>query len=296
MGFLGLKVADSGVAFGGIPQGGDWMLLASFAAYAGMGGLGNGTLTNWVRDKGWGMAAHCGYISGIAGGERIHVSRVGCMFPRTAENIQRFREWLRFTHFEQALVFAFGCFLGMGLPALMTVQFVPAGTDITSGWAAASYQANGIRNVFGNLAWTLTLLTGFWILFSTQLGNTDAFARTTTDIAWSASPKVRAWAGDDIRKVYYALLVGFAVFGMWAIRAAQPFTLIVIGAFIAAFNFVILGAHVLYVQKRFLPKELRMPLWREIAIYLFIAMFVIFCAMGIIFKVIPDIQKALAGG
>ena len=278
-----------------IPAGGDWMLLASFAAYAGMGGLGNGTLTNWVRDKGWGMAAHCGYISGLAGGDRVHVSRVGCTFPRTPENIARFREWLRFTHFEQVLVFCIGCFLGMGLPALMTVQFVPPGTDISKGWAAASYQAEGIRSIFGNLAWTLTLLTGFWILFSTQLGNTDAFSRTATDIAWSASPKVRNWAGDDIRKVYYPILTAFALFGMLAIRAAQPFTLIIIGAFIAAFNFVILGSHLIYVQMRFLPKELRMSGWRMGAIGLFIAMFTIFCGMGIYFK-LPEIKSALGLG
>ena len=304
VGFFAVEFSTWGKVFSGflgmggnpIPQGGDWMLLASFAAYAGMGGLGNGTLTNWVRDKGWGMAAHCGYISGLAGGERVHVSRVGCMFPRTAENIARFREWLRFTHFEQLLVFCIGCFLGMGLPALMTVQFVPAGTDITGGWAAASYQADGIRKVFGNLAWTLTLLNGFWILFSTQLGNTDAFARTATDIAWTASPKLRTWTGDDIRKVYYAILVAFALFGMWAIRAAQPFTLIVIGAFIAAFNFVVLGTHVLYVQHRFLPKEIRMPAWRQAALCLFVLMFIVFCVMGIVFKVIPDIQKQLAAG
>jgi hypothetical protein len=193
--------------------------------------------------------------------------------------------------FEQWLIFALGCFLGMGLPALMTVQFVPAGTEL-SGWAAASYQAEGIRKIFGNLAWSLTLLNGFWILFSTQLGNTDAFARTVTDMAWSAHPSLRKLVGDDVRKVYYALLVAFALFGIWAIRLTQPFALIVIGAFIAALNFVVLGTHVLYVQKRFLPKELQMPRSREICIYGFVIMFVAFTFLGIQSKW-GDIMAAL---
>jgi hypothetical protein len=285
LGFLGLGGRP-------IPQGGDWLLLASFAAYAGMGGITNGTITNWVRDKGWGMAATAGYIPAMIGGRAVHLSRVGNRFPATSENLGRFREWMRYVAFEQRWIFTFGCFLGMGLPALMTVQFVPPGADITGGWASASYQAEGISHVFGRTAWFLTLLNGFWILFSTQLGLVDAFSRTVTDILWSASPRVRTFARDDVRRVYYALLLLFALFGMWAINQATPGTLIIIGAFISAANFVLLGAHVLVVQRRFLPPPLRMPRWREFALYLFVAMFAIFTFMGIHSKW-PDIMKAL---
>ena len=38
-----------------------------------------------------------------------------------------------------------------------------------------------------------------------------------------------------------------------------------------------------------------MPVWREAALYLFILMFIAFCGMGIIFKVIPDITPSLIG-
>ena len=49
-------------SFGALPsadEGGDgidWLLLGAFAAFAGSGGLGNITITNYVRDKGWGMS------------------------------------------------------------------------------------------------------------------------------------------------------------------------------------------------------------------------------------------------
>jgi hypothetical protein len=217
----------------------------------------------------------------VIGGRAVPLSRVGNRFPLNAESLSRFREWMRYVRFEQAWIFGFGCFLGMGLPALMTVQFVPPGADVTGGWATAVYQAQGIAAAFGPTAWFLTLLNGFWILFSTQLGLTDAFARTVTDIVWSSSPRVRVLVKEDVRKVYYALLVLYAVFGMWAIRQATPGALIVIGAFIAAMNFVLLGAHVLVVQRRFLPTELRMPAWREWLIYLFIGMFAVFTSLGI---------------
>jgi hypothetical protein len=291
------KVFSGFLGMGGtpIPQSGDWILLASFAAYAGMGGIVNGTITNWIRDKGWGMAASAGYIPAMVGGRPVHLSRVGRVFALTPENLQRFRDWFRYARFEQTWVFGFGCFLGMGLPALMTVQFVPAGVDITGGWGAATYQADGIRQVFGQAAWFLTLLNGFWIMFSTQLGLTDVFSRTVTDITWSASSRIRVVLGDDVRKLYYALLALFALFGMWAINQAQPGVLIIIGAFIAAFNFVVLGTHVLVVQRRFLPPELRMPRWREIALYVFVLMFAVVTFLGVQSKW-GDIQKALGLG
>jgi hypothetical protein len=138
----------------------------------------------------------------------------------------------------------------------------------------------------------LTLVNGFWILFSTQLGLTDAFARTVTDIIWSSSPRVHEFVKEDVRKVYYALLVLYALFGMWAIRQATPGALIVIGAFIAAMNFVLLAAHVLVVHRRFLPPQLRMPRWREWLLYLFILMFAIFTILGIHSR-LADIMKIL---
>jgi hypothetical protein len=277
-----------------LPDKTDWMLLASFAAYAGMGGLGNGTITNWVREKGWGMAATVGHISGIIGGKVVPLSQVGNTFEPTPENRSRFKEWMRYVRFEQAWVFGAGCFLGMGLPALMTIQFVPANADVMKGWATAVYQAQGIATVFGGSAWFLTLMTGFWILFSTQLGNIDIFARTVTDMAWSANPKIQAAAKQDVRRVYFTVLIAFAVFGCWAIRLAQPGALILLGACIACFNFAIMGTHVLVVQRKFLPKELRMPLWREIAISIFILAFVAFIVLGIWSKW-ADISKLFGG-
>lgn len=273
-GFLGLSGAP-------IPKGEDWILLASFAAYAGMGGICNGTITNWVRDKGWGMASLAGYIPAMVGGKLVPLSQVGNVFPLSSENLKRFRDWMRYVHFEQKWVFGLGCFLGMGLPALLTVEFVPPGADITGGWATAVYQAQGIAKVFGSMAWFLTLLNGFWILFSSQLGLTDIFCRTVTDILWSANPQIRIWVKGDVRKVYYSLLMVYALFGIWAINQAPPGMLILLGAFIASFNFVVIGIHLLVVQRKVLPPELRMPRWREGVLYLFVAMFALFTFLGI---------------
>jgi uncharacterized protein YhhL (DUF1145 family) len=104
------------------------------------------------------------------------------------------------------------------------------------------------------------MLCGLWILFSTQLGIVDGLPRSLTDMLWSGSEGVRRWRGGDIRAVYYGVLLVFAVWGSIALNLAQPLTLLVIGANIAAVNLVFLSLHTLVVNRRFLPPELR-PSW-----------------------------------
>jgi len=93
-----------------------------------------------------------------------------------------------------------------------------------SAWPALS-PASGISTAFGglhsmagSLLWYRTLLTGFLILYSTQLGIMDLLPRTVTNMLWTSNPGGRRWANGDVRKVYYSTLVAFVV---WA---ASPST------------------------------------------------------------------------
>ena len=286
-----IRNPQSGQLMGLIPPGVDWFILAGFAAYAGAGGLGNCTVTNWVRDKGMGMGSQVGYIPAVVGGREVELAATGKVFEPTPENITRFNEWWKYVRWDQGWVFTLGCFLGMGLPALLTVKFIPPGTEI-GGMAVAVRQAEGIADAFGGLGnvsgqllWWLTLLTGFWILYSTQLNIMDLFPRTVTDILWTSNPGVRNWAKGDVRKVYYASLVIFVIWGCIAINLAQPFILILLGAFMAGFMMTIYGIHVSVVNRMFLPPELQAPLWRDIALWVFSGFFGFFTVVTILARV-----------
>src|SRR5215216_2966635 len=155
-GFLGgglyfIRDPQSGNLMGLIPQGADWFILAGFAAYAGAGGLGNMTITNWARDKGMGMAATVGYIPAVVGGHKVELSATGKVFEPTTENVAKFREWWKYIRFDQGWVWTVGCFLGMGLPALLTVHFIPPGTQV-GGMAVAVRQAEASRLRLADLA------------------------------------------------------------------------------------------------------------------------------------------------
>ena len=295
-GFVGgglfyIRNPQTGELAGLIPSGADWLILAGFAAYAGAGGLGNCTVTNWVRDKGMGMGSQVGYIPAAVGGHQVELSATGKVFEPTTENVSKFREWMKYIRFDQGWVFTLGCFLGMGLPALLTVQFIAPGTQV-GGMAVAVRQAEGIAAAFGGLGntlglilWYATLLTGFWILYSTQLNIMDLFPRTVTDILWTSNPGVRSWAKGDVRKVYYSSLVVFVVWGCIAINLAQPFILIILGAFMAGLLMSIYGVHLWYVNRTFLPKEIQAPAWRQVTLLLFSGFFGFFTLVVILNRV-----------
>jgi hypothetical protein len=249
------------VSFGALPSGADWLLLGAFAAYSGLGGVSNAYMTNWMRDKGFAMGAKVGYIPSAAG-TPVSLSPHGKVFVVDERSLRRWKDWFRFLYLDQGVIFAAGSIVGMMLVTVMSFEFVPAGTQI-GGWAVADLNASAIAERHGRVFWYLTLLTGFWVLFKTQLGQSDGLVRTLTDMLWSGSARVGRRPGADVRRLYYTILAVFVVWGCIALNLAQPLTLVVIGANVAGVNFVLLSIHTLVVNRKVLPRELRPPVWRE---------------------------------
>jgi hypothetical protein len=265
-------------SFSGLPDPIDWGLIGALAATAGSGGLGNLTVTNWVRDKGFGMGSLVGAIPSAVGGVEIKLSHVGTVFPATEANLVRWREWMRYVHADQIWVWGLFCFFGMFLNVNLATAIIPHGTDL-QGLAAGAYQAEYLRKIWSGF-WFLTLFNGFWILFKTQLGNTDILVRTITDAVWMSSSRAREWK-MGIRAIYYGILLVFSIWGVVVIRSASPFTLFKILANMAGIVLMIAGVQIFLVNRRFLPRAVRPPLWREIGLlvcsgfYAFFAYFVV---------------------
>jgi hypothetical protein len=265
-------------SFAGLPHPIDWGLIGALAATAGSGGIGNLTVTNWVRDKGFGMGAKVGAIPSAVGGHQIQLSHVGTVFPATSENLSRWHEWLRYVHTDQLWVWGLFCFVGMFLNVNLATAIIPHGTDL-QGLAAGAYQAEYLSKIWPGF-WFLTLFNGFWILFKTQLGNTDIVVRTITDALWMSSPRARE-GRRGIRGIYYTLLLVFSVWGVLVIRMASPFQLFKILANMAGLVLLVGGIQIFLVNRRFLPPAVRPAAWREFGLlacsgfYAFFAYFVI---------------------
>ena len=270
----------------GLPQPIDWNLIGALAATAGSGGLGNLTVTNWVRDKGFGMAAHVGAIPSAFGGVEIKLSHVGKVFATTPENMRRWREWMRYVQADQIWVWGMFCFLGMYLNVNLATYIVPHGTDL-QGLGAGAYQAKYLAERIWPGFWFVTLFNGFWILFKTQLGNTDILVRTVADALWMSSSRVRDWRGGKIQRVYYGILIAFSIWSVIVVRSTSPMKMFTILANVAGLVLAIAGVQILIVNRRFLPKAVRPPLWRE-AMLVFCVIFYGFFSYFVIRNIIQS--------
>jgi hypothetical protein len=203
------KLVLSGfVNFGYFPGGEalDWALVAGFAAYAGLGGLGNAGTSNYIRDKGWGMGALVGAIPSAVGGQDTRLSHLGMVFPVTPDNVRKFRQWWKLVLFDQGVVWAGGALLGMALPAILAIEFIDPARNLGH-WQAAAFQAEGIARRHGSVFWYLTLLCGFWVLFSSVLVGVDGVGRLWSDMIWTGSQPGRK--GRGVQPLYAGLGVSF---------------------------------------------------------------------------------------
>ena len=261
VGFLGYDFERG--AFQLIPSGVDWFLIGAFAAYSGVGGVGNLTLSNWARDKGFGMGGVVGFIPAAVAGRSVPLAHSGSVFEPTSDNLSRWRGWWRIVRADQWGVFFCGALLGMALPAILYTETIAPGTDIRGpGIAAALADALG----GGTAIAVAVAFLGAWLLFKAQLDILEGTVRAVTDILWTGSRRLRRWTRGDVRWLYYGVLGVFVAWGLVALGLAQPIFLLQLSANIGAVVMVIASLHILRVNTTLLPPELRPPLWRQAAL------------------------------
>jgi len=104
--------------------------------------------------------------------------------------------------------------------------------------------------------------------------------RNTAEVLWQV-PRVREWARDDIRRVYYPTLIALLVWVAVAVNLTAPFWLIVTSANMANFGALVTVPALLYLNRK-LPKELRMSWPLEIIqiVFMMFCMYFFFSVVG----------------
>ena len=263
-----------------IPQGADFFLLGAFAAYTGGGGVVNLMLSNWARDKGYGMSSLVGYIPTAMAGRKVALAHTGSTFLPNDEALKRWGGWWRIVRVDQWYVYFVGALLGMALPAMLYVTFIPAGSDIR-GLGIAAALAQAVAGQRGAIFGGAIAVLGVWILFKAQLDLLEGMTRSVTDILWTGSKRIRGGRVGDVRYVYYGVLIVVSLWGIIALRLTQPIVLLALSANMAGIAFIISAIHVLYVNSTLLPVELRPPLWRRLALIALALFYGLFLALWV---------------
>jgi hypothetical protein len=252
-------------------------LLGAFAGYAGGGGLGNSLYANYVRDKGWRMGRHVGAIPSAIGGRHITLSHLGKVFPTTPENLRRWSGWWRVVLADQLIVWAPGCFVGMALPALLSMQFAPHSSlyhhTQRMDWAQAVITADGMGHTSGlgpalsSALWLATLFVGLMVLLPSQMSVVDEVGRRWTDTIWSASARARRnMRQGQVRSIYYSIVGGYTAWCVLSMflftRFGTPKLMTLIIANLGNAAIGLTSFLVLHINRRFLPAVLR-PRWYQ---------------------------------
>lgn len=253
----------------------DIAVLGAFAGYAGGGGLANSTYSNFVRDQGWGMGAKVGAIPSAIGGRQVELSHVGKVFPLSTDNRRRFAGWWRQVLVDQLIVWAPGCFMGMALPALLSIEFAPhsalsAPTERRE-WTIAVVTPDGLRHCprfpepLAKTLWVGALLAGMLVLLPSQMSIVDDFSRRWTDAIWTANRRVReSLHAGQVKWIYYSI---FGTYAGWSVVCAYLFSTYgtpkLMTVVIANLNNLAIGVTsfmLLWTNHSLLPAELR-PRW-----------------------------------
>jgi hypothetical protein len=242
-------------------------ILAAMAAIAGNGGLTNTSISNYTRDQGWGMGREVGAIPSIIGGHRLQLSHVGKVFPLTPETLPRWRGWVRHLTRDQLLIWMPACFVGLALPSMLSVEFLPRGTVITNRDLASVMTADGVGQAvggsLGRTFWYLTLVCGFLVLGSSMVSTVDGVLRRWVDVFWTAVPALRRVDPRAIGRVYFAVLCVYAGLGLVLLLLTTPTALLKISTNIYNWALGFSCWHTIAVNSILLPKELRPSLLRR---------------------------------
>jgi hypothetical protein len=248
----------------------DFTLIAfitGLAAIAGSGGLTNTPISNYTRDQGWGMGHHVGAIPSIFGGHNIQLSHVGCVFKVTPEVLPRWKRWYKHVVRDQMAVWMPACFVGIALPAMLSVQFLPRGFE-SDDWTMSAMTAGKVGEhvagvwgpLMGSFCWFMILFCGFLVLAPTMANSADGIIRRWVDVFWTSSGRLRQLDPKRIRQVYFGVLVGYMILGLIMLAFLDPAGLV---KFATMFYNIALGFscwHTLVLNCVLLPRELR-PNW-----------------------------------
>ncbi len=253
----------------------DWTLIAflsALVAISGSGGLSNTPISNYTRDQGWGMGHHVGAIPSVVGGQHLQLSHVGMVFRVTAESLRKWRRWCRHVARDQLVVWMPACFFGLALPSMLSVEFLPRGTEVENNWVAAGMTADAVRDrvgsTLGHAFWFMTLFCGFLVLAPSMATTADGVVRRWVDVFWTASPRLRRLDPKNIRYVYFGVLVVYAAFGLTMLSLGAPTTLLLIAGMIYNFALGFSCWHTLAVNLVLLPPELRPRVYQRVLLFL----------------------------
>jgi hypothetical protein len=274
-------LAKGAVSIGTVPAslitGGQFPTLVIAVAYAGTGGALLLAQSLWIRDKGFGMAAYQGRVTGVRGANE-RISATGYVFDgeRSPLSLARIRAWLRVARHELFVTFVLLTILCVIISTLLIGATLGTGDESISGnlTRMVTLEADALARAGGSWLKVTFLLSGVLALFSTQLGIVDTVTRLIGTIFYERfGRRTRFWTQ---RYSFLAMLNIFVVASMAIIAASwkgggglgalQPDFLVLIAGPFTITSMYVFTLVIGYMNASRLPSRLATPRWGRVAL------------------------------
>ena len=259
-------------------------VLLGALAYAGAGGTNNLVVSNWIRDKGYGMGTYAPrVVSPITGEEEAAPSGRGFVFRVDPKSMERWRDWWRKANIEQFLsFFVIGAItiVVFSLIAYSTVFGNPAVQD--SDFDFIQIEGNALKASTGAWFGTLFWVIGAISLFGAALGIIDYVSRLVADVLRVGYLREsRRWTES---RLYFVVVWTLIACGTAILLSGfdQPLSLVVVAAALSGGVMFIYSILLLVINRRFLPDQLKVRGIRMLALMWATALFGVMSVLVVI--------------
>ena len=203
----------------GLPPGwdvADTAVLITLIAYTGAGGIWNTGYSFWVRDKGFGQAAHIGRVTSPVTGAPEPIPSVGYGFDPTDENMKETKKWTHLLWVDNCIGVVLNL-VTIFLTSMLSYGILHPAGKWPKGWSLVVVQGEWLGRVFGRAGEVLMLLLGFFFLADVWLTAGDLFSRIVSTHSYVLRETVEV---KEPYKPFLALWIPIAI--VLAVAAYDP--------------------------------------------------------------------------
>lgn len=231
--------------------------LMSALVFAGGGGAINLTMSNWIRDKGWGMGAHIPRLVSPITGQEEAVASTGYAFPQDEENLSRWNVWWKRARLEQFVTFFVIGVLSITVFSVLAYSVlprdVPIANDLTFIQTEGDLLAESVGPWFRIVFWSIGAIS----LMFANLVILDMVGRVVADILKNQYLATNAFWSES--KLYFVIVWFEVAFGSLILLSGvtQPLVLLVTAAVLNGAVMAVYSVLLIRLNRKYLPPAIR---------------------------------------
>ncbi|AGZ41497.1 Nramp family divalent metal transporter [Actinoplanes friuliensis] len=249
--------------FGRIPEGITFTLLLSAIGAAGAGGVHNLVLSNWIRDKRYGMGAHVPrLVSPITGREEAAGTTDRYALALDDANLSRWNIWWKRANAEHLVTFVAVCFATITIMCLLAYETLFGRDDLKSDASFLRIEADILADQVGTWLKILFLAVAAVSLWAASMGLLDIIGRVASDfLRRNYLTNSARWTEP---RLYLVVVWAEIVLGSLILLAGftQPLGLLIVSTCAASVVTLLYSVLLVRLNTRDLPAPVRLRGWR----------------------------------